>query len=302
MPVSESSLPGPWRPWWASFLRHLRAENRSDATLSTYTQSVEAFCRCAGPDDPLAVRRSQVEEFIAVELERNSPSTARIRFVSLRAFYNWLVAEGELERSPLERMRPPKVPDRAPAALTADHVAQLLRACAGRDFLSRRDAAIIRLMFDCGVRRTELVSMDVDDVDLAGQVAMVTGKGGHREPVYFGVKVARDLDRYLRVRQGHPKAPGERRLWLAQKGALTGSGLYQMLQDRAALAGLDMHVRPHLFRHSFADALKSAGASDEDTMRLGRWRDPAVMQRYGRRLADQRARETHRRLSPGDRV
>lgn len=301
----DAGLSPAWAGWWASFLRHMRALNRSPFTIATYTESAESFCRYGQAQgltlDPLEVRRPQLEEYVAAELERNSESTARTRFIALQAFYTWLVDEGEIERSPMERMKTPKVGEQPAGVLENEDVAALLKACGGRDLLSRRDAAIIRLMLDSGARRSEVAGMLLENLDLAGQMILVTSKGGNQEYVYFGVKTARDLDRYLRARAQHPKAALPQ-LWLAPKGALTGSGLYQMLQERAAQAGLDVHVRPHLFRHSFAHSLKSSGASDEDTAQLGRWRDVKVMGRYGRGLAARRAQETHRRLSPGDRV
>jgi site-specific recombinase XerD len=301
----DAALSPAWAGWWASFLRHMRALNRSRFTIATYTESAESlarFCRDRGlPLDPLMLSRPNLEEYIGAELERNSESTARTRFIALRAFYTWLADEGEIERSPMDRMKVPKVADQPTGVLDDDQVADLLRACSGRDFLSRRDAALIRLMYDSGTRRSEVAGMLVEDVHLNEQTILVTSKGGDQEYVYFGARTARDLDRYLRVRPHHPKAALPQ-LWLAPKGALTGSGLYQMLQERAAQAGLDVHVRPHLFRHSFAHSLKAAGASDEDTARLGRWKDVKVMGRYGRGLAARRAQETHRRLSPGDRV
>lgn len=300
----DSSLSSAWGSWWASFLRHMRALNRSPHTIATYTESAESlcrFCQARGSLDPLEVSRADLEDYITAELERNSESTARTRFIALQAFYTWLADEGEIERSPMARMKTPKVGEQPAGVLEDEQVAALLRVCSGRDFLSRRDAAIIRLMLDSGTRRSELAGMLLGNVDLAGQMVLVTGKGGDQEYVYFGVKTARDLDRYLRARAQHPKATLPQ-LWLAPKGALTGSGLYQMLQERAAQAGLGIHVRPHMFRHSFAHSLKANGASDEDTARLGRWRDIKVMGRYGRGLAARRAQETHRRLSPGDRV
>lgn len=301
----DSSLSSVWAGWWASFLRHLRASNRSRFTIATYTESAESLCRyCQArglPLDPLTVRRRDVQEYIAGQLEMNSEATARTRFIALRSFFNWLLEEGEITISPLERLKVPKVGDQPVTVLEADQVAALLKATAGRDFLSRRDTAMIRLLYDSGVRRSELVGMRVEDLDLAGQYILVTSKGGDRECVYFGVKAANDLDRYLRLRPLHSKAALPQ-LWLAPKGALTSSGVYQMLQERAQQAGLGVHVRPHAFRHSFAHSLKVNGASDEDTARLGRWKDVRIMGRYGRGLAQRRAQETHRRLSPGDRV
>lgn len=301
----DAELSPAWAGWWASFLRNMRALNRSKFTIATYTESAEALARFSAarglPLDPVALTRADLEAYIADELERNSESTARTRYIALRAFYRWLEEEGEVTRNPMTRMKSPKVGEQPVGVLSDDDVVALLKACSGRTFADRRDAAIIRLMLDSGGRRSEVAGMLLENIRLDDQMILVTSKGGDAEYVYFGAKCARDLDRYLRVRAKHPKASLPA-LWLAPKGGLTGSGLYQMLQDRAAQAGLAVHVRPHLFRHTFAHALKSAGASDEDTARLGRWKDINVMRKYGRALSARRAQETHRRLSPGDRL
>jgi site-specific recombinase XerD len=190
-------------------------------------------------------------------------------------------------------MRGPKVDEPPPEVLTADELAALLRACEGRGFEERRDAALIRFMIDTGLRRFEMVGIQLDDLDLAGQQVRIVGKGGREGVVFFGAKVARDLDRYLRVRARHCHAALPA-LWLAQKGALTGDGVHHLVQRRAKLAGIERSVWPHLLRHSFAHAMKAAGNSDEVVMTLGRWKDPKVMRRYGASAALQRAREAHR--------
>lgn len=92
-------------------------------------------------------------------------------------------------------------------------------------------------------------------------------------------------------------------LWLGGKDRLGDDGLAHMLIRRARMAGIaPERIHPHAFRYLFAPKMKQAGAIDEDVMTLGRWRDPAVMRRYGGAAALERARDTHRRLSPGDRI
>jgi integrase/recombinase XerC len=163
----------------------MRALNRSPHTIATYAESAEMlcpFCRARGlPLDPLEVSRADLQDHITAELERNSESSARTRFIALQAFYTWLADEGEIECSPMARMKTPKVGGQPAGVLEDEHVAALLKVCSGRDFLSRRDAAIIRLMLDSGTRRSEVTGMLLDNVDLAGQMILITGKGGNRE-------------------------------------------------------------------------------------------------------------------------
>ena len=303
----------PWPVLWESFARSLRADSASPRTLEVYSDAGQKFHGWLTDrnraTDPGQIAKRDIEEFLIWLRETPTaktgrpamPATVRARFSALRRFFNWLEEEEEIERSPMARMHGPKVDEPAPEVLSDDEQARLLDACKGPDFEDRRDAAILRLMLDSGLRRGEVAGIKVEDLDLTGQVVKIMGKGGRAGFGFFGAKVARDLDRYLRLRARHPRASLSA-LWLAQKGALTGDGIHHLIQRRARMAGIERTIHPHLTRHSWAHAMKSAGASDEDVMTLGRWRDRKVMARYGASAAIERARETHRRVSPGDRL
>jgi site-specific recombinase XerD len=136
-----------------------------------------------------------------------------------------------------------------------------------REFADRRDAAILRLFLDTGVRVSEAAGIMLPgDLDPDDQVVVVVGKGRRPRAVSFGRKTALALDRYLRMRAGHPFAHLPN-LWFGMAGVMTPSGLNQVVVARGAAAGLP-RLHPHQFRHSFADSWLSAGGNEGDLMRL----------------------------------
>lgn len=293
----------PFESLWESFTLALQARNNSGRTVEIYSEGArqlhEYLLDHQRPVDPGRITRGDVEAWLASLLkDGKSPATVRARFSALRTFFNWLVREGEITDSPMRTMQSPTVPDIDVPVLSDDQLRALLKACEGNDIESRRDHAIVDLMIDTGLRRTEVAKLKVEDVDLRNRILMVTGKGGHREVVPFGVKVAADIDRYRRARGQHPNASSEY-LWLGRSGPLSSDGLHQMLQRRAAMAGIE-HMHAHLLRHAFADAWQRAGGSETDLMKIGRWRDSKIMRKYAQRAATERAIAAHRRLSPAD--
>ena len=279
-----------------SFRVSLEAENKSPRTVEGYLESVELFRRWLADQGHSTVAadvtRRDVEGFIASVLAVRKPSTAATRF------FGWCVEEDEIDESPMAKMKPPAIPDEPVPIVTEAEIRRLLKACEGRGFEERRDAAIIALLADTGVRRSELAGLTVDDVDLEQRVIRVMGKGRRPRVVPFGRETARRIDRYLRSRDADVRAD-DASLWLGMNGRqFRDQGVRQMLERRGAQAGVKVHA--HQFRHAFAHAHLANGGNEGDLMMLAGWRSRQMLNRYASSTAAERARSNYE--SPIDRM
>lgn len=230
-----------------------------------------------------------------------STNTLATRFRGMRRFCRWLVTEGELPVSPMEGMEQPKAAPKPVPVLTDEDVAALFKACSGPEFRDRRDTAILRVLFDCGLRISECARLTLEDVDLDDlEVLRVIGKGRKIRVVPFGRKTAASLDRYLRARRGHKHAD-EPALWLGERGPMTADGIDERLRVRAVQAGLT-GLHAHQFRHSMAHHWLSSGGGEQDLKRLMGWSSDAMLSVYGASAAEARAREAFKRMRLGDRL
>lgn len=292
-----------------SWARSLRARNARPETQRTYLTAVEQLDELLAergmPTEVAKVRREHVEAFIEHLLTTKSASTAKTRFGGLKTFWKYVCEdEGEVERSPMERMKAPTVEEAATPIPDPDALSRLLASCSGRTFELRRDRALLLLAADTGMRRGELAALTVEDIDTRAQTATVrpaTSKSRRSRVVAFGPTTANALARYERMRKRHPKVTASRdAYWIGKLGPLTGGGILQLLHRRCAEAGVE-RMHPHQLRHYFAHAMKSAGMSDDDLKRLGGWRSSAMLARYGAAHAEQRALAAYRSTpSPSD--
>lgn len=291
----------------ASFNRSLRVEGKADRTLVLYGQSITYFSQWLAerglPTDLSTLTRDNILHWLDDLRSRGlTTGTIRTRWRGLRRFVNWLVAEGILAKDPLagivvDKPEPPPVP-----IFTDEDLTALLNACKGKTFNDLRDAAVIRLLIDCGLRVSELTGIDTKDLDLDAESVEVIGKGSRVRVAYFGGKTGLALDRYLRARRSHRHAT-EPALFLGERGRFTPDGVRERLKVRADRAGLDAKlVHPHRFRHTHAHDFLLAGGQERDLMRLLGWRSEAMLSRYGASAADHRAMQAARRLRRGDRV
>jgi site-specific recombinase XerC len=290
----------------ASWRRSLRGADKAERTVAIYTQSVRFFADWLTAHDRPATMNELNRHAIAGWLADladagQSGNTLATRFRGMRRFCRWLVVEGELPVSPMQGMEQPKAAPKPVPVLTDEDVTALFKACAGPEFRDRRDTAILRVLFDCGLRISECARLTLEDLDLDDlEVLRVTGKGRKIRIVPFGRKTAASLDKYLRARRDHKHAD-EPALWLGERGPLKTDGIDERLRVRGRQAGID-GLHAHRFRHTAAHTWLAAGGGEQDLKRIMGWSSDAMLAVYGASAAEARAREAFQRMRLGDRL
>lgn len=259
-----------------AFERHLRVErNVSQHTRRAYLSDLRQFQAQIGPGRaPGKVAASALREFLAARhREKASPATLGRKLAALRAFFRFLVREGEREDDPSAGIPMPRTPRALPAPLPVDDCGALLgpvsRPGAGdaeeEPPAELRDQAMFELLYGAGLRVGELTALDVGDVDLRRRELRVSGKGGKQRIVPLPEAADKALQRWLAAGRT-PGAPA-RPLFVAlraRKGAtparLDPRDVRRRLLRRARKRGLAARVHPHRLRHSYATHLLDMGA------------------------------------------
>lgn len=257
----------------ARYLTHVRVEKRLAArTLALYALDLEklsANARAAGIA-LTQVQNAHVRRWVAqMHGAGRSGRGCALILSGWRGFYAWLGREGLVPSNPAQDVKAPRAPKPLPKALSVDDAVQLAEFSddAGDPWLEARDAAMVELLYGCGLRVGELVGLDAQAgssakgwIDLDAGEAHVLGKGSKRRSVPVGSKALEALRHWLAVRALHPHADAPA-LFTGRLGArLSAQGVWQRLKQRSRQAGLATPVHPHMLRHSFAShVLQSSG-------------------------------------------
>ena len=239
------------------FGQYLMGEiGNSDAARATGGGSLdEKQLKC----EPLTIR-----EFLAYLYAQNyTKSTTARKLATLRSFYKFLIRRGAVSVNPLSTIRTPKQEKRLPKCLDLDQVQTLLDAPGDGDLLSARDKAMLEVLYSSGIRVSELVELEMQDLDLQEGVLRVKGKGRKDRLTPIGSQAIKALQRYFELRNADSRSHGQHagRVFLNKHGEpLSTRSVRRKLDKYLLQAGLDPGISPHTLRHSFATHLLNNGA------------------------------------------
>ncbi|QWC86731.1 tyrosine-type recombinase/integrase [Nocardioidaceae bacterium] len=286
----------------------LRAERKSPQTLKTYGDGLRMYLAWCESNAVPPLAKSSLNLWTAHLLDEGAAAaTARARQLAARRFSAWLTDEDEIAVDPFLGVKSPKLDEQVVEPLSEDEMRRLLKTCtvergtsANVALRHRRDEALLRLMFETGMRAGEAVALTVPALNLAdGLITVERGKGGKGRVVPVGPEIVAAIDRYLRARRTHRLADSDV-LWLGDRGKrFSYDALHKSFRDRADAAGV-AGFHPHRLRHTAAHRWLEKGGSETGLMAVAGWTRPDMLMRYTKAQASARAAEEARRLNLGD--
>jgi len=282
-----------------AFLRHLDAErNASPHTQRAYKADLADFSvylqeQVGGRPRPRDVDHLVIRGYLARlhDLGLSKTSAAR-RLATLRSFFRFLCREGVLEANPARPLISPRVERRIPSRLDEDDLRRLLDVPGDTD-QARRNRAILELLYATGLRCSELVGLDVADVDMGSRMLRVLGKGRKERVVPFGRMAGTALAHYLTERSARAEA-----LFLNAKGGrLTDRSVRRLVGERVRCVAMEQRVSPHSLRHAFATHLLERGADLRAIQELLGHASLSTTQRYTH-LNTRQILESYRKSHP----
>ena len=259
------------------FLTFLTVEKGySKNTIEAYKNDLSQFAQYLqeqGIDDWRKVRKESLTDFILdMKEEREySSSTVARKVAAVRAFLHFLVSENFLPEDPSENLISPSVTKRLPRPISPEEIEALLAApAAEKGARGIRDKALLELLYATGMRVTEVVSLEVDDVNLASSTVRCIGKGAKERIIPLYSKAVRALEEYLeKGRLSLIKDSEEKALFVNHRGErLTRQGLWLIIKRYVKQVGISDLVTPHTLRHSFATHMLNGGADLRNVQKL----------------------------------
>jgi len=287
-----------------AFLYFSEAAEHTPATIKAYRTLVGDFIRFAnsiGATMPGDVQEEHIVAYIIHKRKTCNGTSVSTYYHHVRAWFNWMARRGIVPVSPCAVLKNPTIPKTVIRPITGDDLVKILSCCTGY-FRGIRDKAIVLLIYDSGLRRSEVSGIKLDDVDLGRGAIKVMGKGAKERYVAIGDEAKKAIMSYLLMR-----TDGLPWLFITQlKGSpdrLSPDGIYQVVKrlvQRAGITGVKMG--PHTLRHSFATASIRNGAPLPHLQALLGHSTPTMSLHYAASIDSEDAVKNHHTFSPADRL
>jgi len=281
------------------FLLTCKVNGLSPRSLEDYQDKIGrfvAFCKAQGINEPKDVTPQHIKLFLLSLQQRLKPSSVHGYYAAVHRLMNWLVEEGVLQKSPMERMKPPKVPKQVIQPFSREHIVRMLTVC-GDTFIGCRNQAIIKTFLDTGLRLSELVGIQLSDLDFDNGTIKIMGKGAKERRVRISQETQKAILRYLLRR----KDDGLSCLWVTEEHkplhARGVSSIIRRISERAGIRG-QVRASAHTFRHTAAiQYLRNKG--DQFTLQIMLGHSTLEMtRRYVSALKEEDMLKVHQTASP----
>lgn len=248
----------------ADFLRSIAERNVSPHTLKAYRGDLEKFSCYVGSHQASTLDHIAIRQFLSKLYQDGLGKTSVARtLAAVRSLYRWLAQEGRVAHNPAALVTSPKLPRHLPRVPTIEEVHGMLEGQTAAAAFPERDRLIVELLYGCGIRNSELVGIDLEDVRARQQTILIRGKGKKERYVPFGEAAAQALARYLAARRQVLVTSGKSTMALlinGRGGRLTTRSVARITKALAVASGLPAEIHPHTLRHAFGTHMLEEGA------------------------------------------
>jgi integrase/recombinase XerC len=267
------------------FLRHLREKNASAHTIKAYAGDLDVFATYVGSRDWNAIDHIAIRGFLSHLYNKGLSKTSVARaLAAVRSLFRWLALQGVVEQNPAKLVSTPRLPKKLPRVPTIEEVNNVLDGKMPEvASFPERDRLLLELLYGCGIRNSELVGINLDDIRLSAEVILIRGKGKKERYVPFGESVRAALAVCLPWRQqllATQKRTTPALLINQRGGRLTARSVGRIVKRIAVAKGLSPDVHPHTLRHAFGTHMLEEGADLRAIQELLGHERLATTQRY----------------------
>lgn len=286
------------------FLEYLKFEKGlSDNTLEAYGRDLSKFLvylKQRKIENPRDIKRSDILGFVGQLLDEGAAFSSSARHLSsIKSFFRFQILEGNITVNPADNLESPKIRRKLPEVLTVQEIELLLSNPNVVSLTGLRDRAMFELMYATGLRVSELLSLEVDDINFSAGYVRCLGKGRKERIVPVGKTASFWVERYIgRSRQKLLKGTFNRTLFVNAKGRkMTRQGFWKLLNKHVEQAGITKEVTPHTLRHSFATHLLENGADLRSVQEMLGHADISTTQIYTH-ITNTHLREVYQKSHP----